>query len=401
MGEIVKKIEGMLEAFQVVEAFTFCQETIDKEGLSPAEQETLALQTIRCLIHTTKLETLFGWTDGDKAIIYPSEDGKESIELLKKYIFKLIRYLDINDQEKILSMYSQVCSFAHEWFLHFMPYYVQNVVDQETNKTNNRYYQGYLCLFYHITFDFYELQKMACIKNVTFPKEINKVYWQLANELARQAETLLEQVRAMSEDFPFFIKEDGTEVAMLYINADFLLSTAIKRMQESDACDAQQVLAWKKERVNIHVDRLNIILVVQGERQSLYYQQAHRTEIIEDIRKLEQQIQESEPDYCSPSYSQDGFTTVQSGGCYIATAVYGSYDCPQVWVLRRYRDQRLASTWCGRTFVRIYYRVSPVLVKWFGNSQSFQKIFRPMLEKLVSRLEAEGVAATPYADREW
>ena len=27
-----------------------------------------------------------------------------------------------------------------------------------------------------------------------------------------------------------------------------------------------------------------------------------------------------------------------SGGCYVATAVYGSYDCPEVWVLRRYRD---------------------------------------------------------------
>ena len=26
-------------------------------------------------------------------------------------------------------------------------------------------------------------------------------------------------------------------------------------------------------------------------------------------------------------------------GCYIATCVYGSYDCPQVWILRRYRDE--------------------------------------------------------------
>ena len=26
-----------------------------------------------------------------------------------------------------------------------------------------------------------------------------------------------------------------------------------------------------------------------------------------------------------------------SGGCYIATCVYGSYDCPEVWTLRRFR----------------------------------------------------------------
>ena len=40
------------------------------------------------------------------------------------------------------------------------------------------------------------------------------------------------------------------------------------------------------------------------------------------------------------------------GGCYIATCVYGSYDCPEVWTLRRYRDYTLDLTWYGRTFIR-------------------------------------------------
>lgn len=31
-------------------------------------------------------------------------------------------------------------------------------------------------------------------------------------------------------------------------------------------------------------------------------------------------------------------------GCYVATCVYGSYDCPQVWTLRRYRDYKLAES---------------------------------------------------------
>lgn len=29
-------------------------------------------------------------------------------------------------------------------------------------------------------------------------------------------------------------------------------------------------------------------------------------------------------------------------GCYVATAVYHSYNCPQVWTLRRFRDGVLA-----------------------------------------------------------
>ncbi|MFR6096121.1 MAG: CFI-box-CTERM domain-containing protein [Dysosmobacter welbionis] len=61
-------------------------------------------------------------------------------------------------------------------------------------------------------------------------------------------------------------------------------------------------------------------------------------------------------------------------GCYIATAVYGSYDCPQVWTLRRFRDHTLAASWYGRTFLHAYYAVSPTLVKWFGRTAWFQKL---------------------------
>ncbi|HIZ10458.1 MAG TPA: leucine-rich repeat protein, partial [Candidatus Borkfalkia avicola] len=43
----------------------------------------------------------------------------------------------------------------------------------------------------------------------------------------------------------------------------------------------------------------------------------------------------------------------KKGGCYIATAVYGSYDCPQVWTLRRYRDFSLSRTAPGRLFVKL------------------------------------------------
>ena len=66
-------------------------------------------------------------------------------------------------------------------------------------------------------------------------------------------------------------------------------------------------------------------------------------------------------------------------GCYIATAVYGSYDCPQVWTLRRFRDHTLAASWYGRTFLHAYYAVSPTLVKWFGRTAWFQKLWRAVV----------------------
>ena len=92
--------------------------------------------------------------------------------------------------------------------------------------------------------------------------------------------------------------------------------------------------------------------------------------------------------------------TTSAGGCYVATAVYGSYDCPQVWTLRRYRDNILAKTRHGRLFIRVYYAVSPILVKWFGQSKWFQRLCRPQLDRLVYSLNSNGVKNTPYEDIE-
>ena len=90
-----------------------------------------------------------------------------------------------------------------------------------------------------------------------------------------------------------------------------------------------------------------------------------------------------------------------SGGCYVATAVYGSYDCPQVWTLRRFRDYTLAETWYGRAFIRTYYAISPTLVKWFGHTEWFKKMWKGKLDRMVANLNAEGVEDTPYEDRIW
>lgn len=84
-----------------------------------------------------------------------------------------------------------------------------------------------------------------------------------------------------------------------------------------------------------------------------------------------------------------------SGGCYIATSVYGSYDCPQVWTLRRFRDFTLAETWYGRAFIRTYYAISPTLVKWFGHTEWFKRMWKGKLDRMVANLNAEGVEDTP------
>ena len=86
-------------------------------------------------------------------------------------------------------------------------------------------------------------------------------------------------------------------------------------------------------------------------------------------------------------------------GCYVATCVYGSYDCPQVWTLRRYRDHTLAQTRRGRAFIKAYYAISPTLVKWFGNTNWFKKMWKGKLDRMVKRLNDSGIEDTEYQDK--
>lgn len=111
------------------------------------------------------------------------------------------------------------------------------------------------------------------------------------------------------------------------------------------------------------------------------------------IKKYIDKIKKYNPTYQAPKINENG--------CYVATAVYGSYDCPQVWTLRRYRDYTLAETWYGRAFIRTYYAISPTLVKWFGHTGWFKKMWKGKLDRMVKNLQEQGFESTPYEDKKW
>lgn len=122
--------------------------------------------------------------------------------------------------------------------------------------------------------------------------------------------------------------------------------------------------------------------------------------VFDDTRsKFEDVIQALET--CKKGYLANEYKYGKSGGCYVATYIYGSYDCPQVWSLRRFRDYTLASTWYGRLFIRTYYAVSPTLVRWFGHTKWFKNFWKVLLDKMVTKLQENGVESTPYQDKEW
>lgn len=88
----------------------------------------------------------------------------------------------------------------------------------------------------------------------------------------------------------------------------------------------------------------------------------------------------------STSSNSNSSTQKRSEGCYIATMAYGDYNHPKVMVLRRYRDNILAKSTYGRAFIKIYYWLSPKLVKILSNHKRINSIIRCLLDKVVEKL---------------
>jgi len=69
----------------------------------------------------------------------------------------------------------------------------------------------------------------------------------------------------------------------------------------------------------------------------------------------------------------------KQGGCFIATAVYGSYYAPEVLVLRQFRDKVLSKFFWGRVFIKLYYAISPFIAERLDQCQSVKKILRNLI----------------------
>jgi hypothetical protein len=114
----------------------------------------------------------------------------------------------------------------------------------------------------------------------------------------------------------------------------------------------------------------------------------------------------SSTDGHSASFSTDGKIVVKSGtvtqasstssgggGCFIATAAYGSYLHPQVQLLRNFRDEYLLTNAPGRAFVALYYRCSPPLADFIARHPFLRAVTRLALTPLVVAVAHPLIAA--------
>lgn len=194
--------------------------------------------------------------------------------------------------------------------------------------------------------------------------------------------------KACDEGYNRILPYRNTENYSHYTYGDVLNAINLKKLAASFYSEQ-----LKESKINMYKDA--IVYATEYESQPSLKNMDTKKRLIDIIMECHEMIKELDPEYVIPERPQ----TSSSGGCYIATCVYGSYDCPQVWTLRRYRDECLSKTNIGRNFIRIYYTVSPVFVKWFGNTSWFKCIWKRLLDKMISKLQDDGIEDTPYKDK--
>ncbi|HEU5378433.1 MAG TPA: CFI-box-CTERM domain-containing protein [Ktedonobacteraceae bacterium] len=74
---------------------------------------------------------------------------------------------------------------------------------------------------------------------------------------------------------------------------------------------------------------------------------------------------------------------VAADGCFIATAVYGSYEAEQVLALREFRDRKLAPYGLGRLLINWYYFVGPPLAEFVETFPLVKKPVKYVLDNIV------------------
>lgn len=82
------------------------------------------------------------------------------------------------------------------------------------------------------------------------------------------------------------------------------------------------------------------------------------------------------------------YQLMKAGGCFIATACYGSYNASDVTVLRIFRDKVLMNSSAGRTFVKVYYLIAPPMANFISKKETLKAIVRRlMIEPLIRALK--------------
>lgn len=108
----------------------------------------------------------------------------------------------------------------------------------------------------------------------------------------------------------------------------------------------------------------------------------------EELRALSVSNRSESDIYDEPFSDTEKYESLSENkeGCYIATAVYGSYEAPEVLILRKFRDSTLKAYMGGRLFISTYYLISPSIAKMLNGKTWINSTIRKILDHFIKMI---------------
>lgn len=98
------------------------------------------------------------------------------------------------------------------------------------------------------------------------------------------------------------------------------------------------------------------------------------------IKRAELQIKRGDEEL---RLSCEAYVSSTTGGCFIATAAFGTELQPEVQTLRKFRDEDLLTNKIGQEFVSAYYKVSPPIADYIRDKENIKSVVRIGLRPLI------------------
>jgi hypothetical protein len=77
----------------------------------------------------------------------------------------------------------------------------------------------------------------------------------------------------------------------------------------------------------------------------------------------------------------------RGGGCFIATAAFGTSMAYEINILRSFRDNFLMRKRAGRGFISLYYMISPTIARLIERSRALKFITRTLLSPVIKAIQ--------------
>jgi outer membrane protein assembly factor BamB len=132
-----------------------------------------------------------------------------------------------------------------------------------------------------------------------------------------------------------------------------------------------------------YVEGTEVNLVAEAEEGYRFVNWTGDVDSIADVEDATTTIT-MDDDYSVTANFEEEPSEPSGGGCFIATAAYGTPMAEEIEVLREFRDEYLLTNPLGQALVDLYYRVSPPIAEFITNHPSLKPIVRAGLLPAVA-----------------